>query len=234
MTNQHDMRNCILGSDTIIEPNVILGYTYLNAKEPVRIGSHTHIHSGTVIYADTLIGSHFTAGHNVTVRAHCKIGDRVVILHGSTLEGNIVIGKGVKIMAHVYLPSQTEIGDMVFIGPGVNVLNARIPMRVNGLNGVRIGEHSVIGGGVTLLPGISIGRNCVIGAGAVVTKDVPDNTLSFGNPARNTPMPTEFGTINDPEQIFRGRDLWNNQPDDSWEEEEFPGKELWQTLRNKK
>lgn len=227
MENNLEMRYCELGEEVCIEPNVMLGYGYLNSKGPLIVGKDAHIHSGTVIYADTKIGDHFTCGHNVTIRANCQIGDRVVILHGSTLEGNIKIGKGVKIMAHVYLPSQTVIGDMVFIGPGVTLLNALLPMRKAGLAGVTIGNHVVIGGGVTLLPGVSIGDNAFVGAGAVVTKDVPSNTLAYGNPAIFRPLPEEFGDMNDPEQIFQGRDLWDNKTDDSWHGEDFIGKDQW-------
>jgi len=228
--NSLDMRNCQLGTDCIIEPNVMLGYGYLNAQKPLLIGKNAHLHSGTVIYADTTIGDHFTAGHQVTIRANCTIGDRVVILHNSTLEGNLTIGKGVKIMAQVYIPSQTRIGDMVFLGPGVNILNALLPMRGEAkLNPVTIGNHVVIGGGVTILPGVSIGDNVFIGAGAVVTKDVPANTLAYGNPATHKPIPESWGDINDPSQIFNGRDLWNNYPDESWKDESFNGKDIWLT-----
>src|SRR3546814_17748699 len=79
------------------------------------------IHSGTVVYADTVIGDRFTCGHNVTVRAECRSGDLVGLLHGSTLEGRLQTGKGVKNMAHVYIPSGTRIGDKRLIGPGVNI-----------------------------------------------------------------------------------------------------------------
>ncbi|MGG5905504.1 acyltransferase [Sphingobacterium daejeonense] len=206
----------LLGENSIVEPNVILSYKYLNSKKPTKIGEFSHIHSGTVIYQDTTIGSHFTAGHNVTIRANCQIGNRVVVLHGTTLEGNIKIGNGVKIMAHVYIPSQTEIGNMVFIGPGTNILNATLPMRKTGLNPVKIGNDVVIGGGVTILPGITIGNNAFIGAGSVVTKNIPDNTLAYGNPIQLKELPADFGEGNDPQQIFTGRDLWNNNEDDSW------------------
>lgn len=228
MQNTLEMRNCELGEDCVVEPNVMLGYTYLNAKNPLKIGKKAHIHSGTVIYADTTIGTHFTAGHQVTIRANCTIGDRVVILHNSTLEGNLRIGKGVKIMAQVYIPSQTTVGDMVFIGPGVSILNALLPMRGEAkLSPVTIGNHVVIGGGTTILPGVQIADNVFVGAGAVVTKDIPANTLAYGNPARHQPLPEHLGKINDPAQVFNGRDLWNNITDESWKEESFIGKDNW-------
>ncbi|MBL9203827.1 MAG: N-acetyltransferase [Opitutaceae bacterium] len=217
-----------LGPHAEIAPNVILGYRYPGCRNPTRIGSHARIHSGTVIYADTVIGDRFSCGHNVTIRAECEIGDRVVILHGCTLEGRLVIGKGVKIMAHVYLPSRTVIGSMVFIGPGTTFLNARLPMREAGVKGPTIGNHVVIGGGVTLCPGIKIGDNAFIGAGSTVVKDVPANTLAYGTPARYRPLPANLGRRNDPQQIFCGLDLWDNRPaDQNWRDEEFPGREEW-------
>lgn len=49
---------------------------------------------------------------------------------------------------------------------------------------VTIGDNVWIGGGVIIMPGVTIGDNVVIGAGSVVTKDIPDNTIAFGNPCR--------------------------------------------------
>lgn len=227
LTNINEMRNCRLGLDTEIQPNVMLGYKYPGWKSPLVMGDRARIHSGTVIYADTVIGHRFTCGHNVIIRAECTIGDRVVILHGTTLEGRLQIGKGVKIMAHVYIPSRTVIGDMVFIGPGTNFLNARLPMRDKGVDGPKIGNHVVIGGGVTLAPGVKIGDNSFVGAGSLVLQDVPPNSLVYGVPARIMPLPENFGKGNDPAQIFTGLDLWDNRPDDgTWVEEDFPGKDI--------
>lgn len=47
-----------------------------------------------------------------------------------------------------------------------------------------IGDNSNIGWNVIILPGVTIGKNCVIGAGAVVTKDIPDNSIAVGVPAK--------------------------------------------------
>ncbi|MBM3873274.1 MAG: N-acetyltransferase [Verrucomicrobia bacterium] len=217
-----------LGPDCEIGPNVLLGYRYPGCRAPTRIGARARIHAGSVIYADTVIGDRFTCGHNVTIRAECEIGDRVVILHGSTLEGRLKIGKGVKIMAHVYIPSSTTIGSMVFIGPGVNFLNALLPMRVPVVGGATIGNHVMIGGGVTIGPGVKIGDNVFIGAGANVVRDIPANSLAYGNPARAQPLPEKFGTMNDPKQVFGGLDLWDRRPaDETWRDEDFPGRDAW-------
>lgn len=215
----HDDPRYEIGPEGEIAPNVILGYTYPGWREPARIGRRARFHSGSVVYADTVIGDHFSCGHNATVRAECTIGDRVVILHGCTLEGRITIGTGVKIMAHVYIPSTTTIGNLVFIGPGTTLLNAKLPMRKAGVQGPTIGNHVMIGGGATIGPGVTIGDNAFIAAGAVVMKDVPPNSLAMGCPARVQPLPTEFGEGNDPAQIFGGADLWDQRPNpDPWPE----------------
>ena len=49
---------------------------------------------------------------------------------------------------------------------------------------VIIGDNVWIGGGVIILPGVTIGNNVIIGAGSVVTKDIPDNKIAYGNPCR--------------------------------------------------
>ena len=49
---------------------------------------------------------------------------------------------------------------------------------------VIIGDNVWIGGGAIIMPGVTIGNNVVIGAGSVVTKDIPDNTVAYGNPCR--------------------------------------------------
>ena len=49
---------------------------------------------------------------------------------------------------------------------------------------IHIGEHTIIGANVIVLPGVNIGKHCFIGAGCVVTKDIPDYCVTVGNPAR--------------------------------------------------
>ena len=54
----------------------------------------------------------------------------------------------------------------------------------SGMGSVNIGDDVWLGGNVTILPGVSIGNNVIVAAGAVVTKDIPDNTLVAGVPAK--------------------------------------------------
>ena len=206
-----------IGAHAQIDADVILGYRYPGDSQPARIGDHAIIRSGSIIYANTTIGHRFQCGHQVLIRAEVTIGNRCVVHHKCTLEGRIRIGDGVKIMAHVYVPSTTVIGSMVFIGPGTTFLNDKYPMRrAAPVEGARIEDGVTIGGGVTICPGVTIGRNSFIGAGSLVNKDVPPDTLAYGVPAKFHPMPDALSGGNLPELLLPQTDLFGAHHDDSW------------------
>lgn len=84
-----------------------------------------------------------------------------------------------------------RIGNNVWIGPNVGIFAVAHPMEVAGrremlgiAKPITIGDGVWIGGNATVLMGVTIGRNAVIGAGSVVTRDVPENAVVAGNPAR--------------------------------------------------
>jgi len=82
------------------------------------------------------------------------------------------------------------IGNNVFFGPSVHIYTTTHPtqskerLSVEFSKPITIGNDCWIGGNTVLLPGVKIGNGCTIGAGAVVTKDIPDNTVAVGNPAK--------------------------------------------------
>lgn len=86
---------------------------------------------------------------------------------------------------------EIRIGDNCFVAPGVHIYTATHPLNANQrISGeeygipVNIGDNVWIGGGAIINPGVKIGHNVVIASGAVVTKNVPDNMVAGGNPAK--------------------------------------------------
>ncbi|MFT4116120.1 sugar O-acetyltransferase [Bradyrhizobium sp.] len=83
-----------------------------------------------------------------------------------------------------------DIGDDVMIGPNVSIITTGHPLQPSQRRSVTIGKPIVIernvwiAAGATIIGGVTVGENSVVAAGAVVTKDVPANTLAGGNPAR--------------------------------------------------
>lgn len=105
---------------------------------------------------------------------------------------------------------QIYVGDNVMFAPNVIVATAGHPIEPNlrklGMQyniDVHIGKNVWIGAGVIILPGVNIGENTVIGAGSIVTKDIPENVLAFGNPCR---VIREIGE-NDKEYYFKKRKI---------------------------
>lgn len=87
--------------------------------------------------------------------------------------------------------AEVRIGNNCFIGPNVSIYTACHPLDAESRDKVLewaepvvIGNSVWIGGSVTILPGVTIGNNVVIGAGSVVTKNIPDNVVAAGNPAK--------------------------------------------------
>jgi acetyltransferase-like isoleucine patch superfamily enzyme len=221
--------NASVGDGTIVEDGVVVGFRYRDDCGPAVIGANGILRTGALIYGDVRIGDFFQTGHYAVIRAKVRIGDYCTIFHHCTIEGIVRLGTGVRIMANTYVPSRTWIGDNVFIGPGVTILNDRIPGRhetPETPRGATIEDDVMIGGGVTLLPGIRIGERSFIAAGAVVTKDVPARSLVQGVPGVIRPLPAALDRPNDRSLTIQPLDLWHpavprsEEPDwpDDWPE----------------
>jgi len=152
------------------------------------------------------IGSNVRLGENVKIWNFTYVGDDTVI-GDNTKVGSLVhidygvrIGRDCKIEGMAYIPPLTVIGDRVFIGPGVIFTNDPYPMS-DRMVGVTVEDDAIVCAGSMLKAGITVGARSVIGMGAVVVKDVPPDTLVYGNPARaGYPM----------KRYLEKRKEWNN------------------------
>ncbi len=132
------------------------------------IGNNTNIWQYCVVLPNAIIGD------NCNICSHCFI------------ENHVKIGNNVTIKNGVYLWDGIEIEDEVQIGPNVTFTNDKYPRAKQPFNiqKIIIKKRASIGAGSIILGGVTIGENAMIGAGSVVTKDIPDNELWFGNPAK--------------------------------------------------
>lgn len=165
----------------------IIGFQATDQKEPTKIGKNANIRSHTVIYSGNIIGDNFQTGHGVLIRGYNKLGDNVSIGSHTVVEHHVRIGNNVRIHSNSFIPEFTELRDDVWIGPNVILTNAKYPASKNAkknLTGPVIFEGAKIGAGSVILPGVTIGRQALVGAGSVVTKNLPDYSVSVGNPAR--------------------------------------------------
>ncbi|MBN2037560.1 MAG: N-acetyltransferase [Chitinispirillaceae bacterium] len=125
----------------------------------------------------------------------CSIGDGTKIGAFVEIQKNAFVGKNCKISSHTFICEGVHIDDGVFIGHGVMFTNDKYPRAVNPDGSMQtdadwkviptsVKKGASIGSNATIVCGVTIGERAIVGAGAVVTKDVPADTVVAGVPAR--------------------------------------------------
>lgn len=115
-----------------------------------------------------------------------QIGSNCNICSHTFIEGDVTVGDNVTIKSGVYIWDGVKIASNVFIGPNVTFTNDLLPRSKRFLDKyleTTICEGASIGANSTIIAGLTIGKYALVGAGSVVTKDIPNNTLWYGNPA---------------------------------------------------
>jgi acetyltransferase-like isoleucine patch superfamily enzyme len=125
----------------------------------------------------------------------CEIGPNSKIGAFVEIQKNAVVGANCKISSHTFICEGVRLEDNVFIGHNVTFVNDAYPRATNATGQLQterdwkveqtwVKRGASIGSGATILSSVIIGENAMIGAGSVVTRDVPANAVSAGNPAR--------------------------------------------------
>ena len=189
--------NVRLGKNYLVEESAIVGYKPTREIDDLMLylGDNIYIRSNTVIYLGSHIGNKIETGHNVIIREENKLGNNVSIWSNSIIDYNCIVGNNVKIHSGCYIAQLSVIEDDVFLAPGVMFANEKYPTGIfdeEYIKGPRIKKGVKIGIGSIVLPNIVIGENSIIGAGSVVTKDIDDNTVAYGVPARQIKQVSEL------------------------------------------
>jgi acetyltransferase-like isoleucine patch superfamily enzyme len=183
--------------DVTVETGATLGMEYQTESNPPDIGPDSVIRSGTIIYDDVVTGASFATGHHALVREQTAVGEDVLVGTQAVIDGKTTIGDRVSMQTGVYVPRETEIGSNVFLGPNATLLNDPYPIRTEvDLVGPTLEDGVSIGANATVLPGVTVGEGAFVASGAVVTEDVPPETLAVGVPAAHRDLPSELEGAN--------------------------------------
>jgi acetyltransferase-like isoleucine patch superfamily enzyme len=156
--------------------------------------SEVFVHPTADVSPGAVLGRGTKVWHQAQVREGAVLGQNCILAKGVYVDFGVHIGDNVKIQngSSVYHGVTLENG--VFVGPHVVFTNDRLPRAVNPDGSLKsdsdwevaatlVREGASIGAGTVVVAGVTIGRWALVGAGAVVTRDVPDYGLVYGNPA---------------------------------------------------
>jgi len=165
-----------------------------------------YIHPTAEVHPDAQIGEGTTVWNWVQVREGAHIGRLCVLSKGVYIDKDVQIGDYVKIQNNVSVYHGVTIEDGVFVGPHVCFTNDLYPRAVNDkfepatedewqLAQTLVEKGASIGANSTIIAGRTIGEWALIGAGSVVTKDIPNHSLAYGNPAEVVGKVDERGQV---------------------------------------
>ncbi|MDH4092130.1 MAG: N-acetyltransferase [Cyclobacteriaceae bacterium] len=154
-------------------------------------------HPTAIIDAGSKIGTGTKIWHFSHIMPNCKIGENCNIGQNVVISPEVILGNNVKVQNNVSIYTGVQCEDDVFLGPAMvftNVNNPRSAVsRKDQYATTIVKKGATIGANATIICGHDIGRFAFVGAGAVVTKDVADYALVYGNPAKQYGWMSEHG-----------------------------------------
>ena len=146
------------------------------------------VHESSYVDEPCSIGSGSKIWHFSHVMKNSRVGERCNIGQNVVISPDVVIGNNVKIQNNVSVYTGCILEDDVFCGPSMvftNVVNPRSHVtRKDEYKTTTVRKGASLGANCTVVCGTTIGRYAFVGAGSVVTRDIPDYALVYGNPAR--------------------------------------------------
>jgi UDP-2-acetamido-3-amino-2,3-dideoxy-glucuronate N-acetyltransferase len=163
------------------------------------IGTDYFVHNTAVVDENVEIGKGTKIWHFSHILKGSKIGENCIIGQNVTIGPDVSIGNRCKIQNNVSIFKGVELEDDVFCGPScvfTNVVNPRAFIeRKQEFKKTLVKKGATIGANATIVCGITIGKYALIGAGSVITKDIPDYGLVYGNPGRLMGYVCKCGTV---------------------------------------
>lgn len=148
------------------------------------------VHNTSIVDKGAQVGIGTKIWHFSHVSKGAKIGEKCILGQNVFVSADVVIGSGVKIQNNVSIYDKVILEDFVFCGPScvfTNVFNPRSEYprdRETGFRKTCVKRGATLGANSTIVCGVTIGKYAFVGAGSVVTKDIPDYAVFYGNPAR--------------------------------------------------
>lgn len=154
-----------------------------------------YVHPTADVSPQATLGEGTKVWHQAQVREGAVLGRNCILGKGAYVDFGVQIGDNVKIQNRASVYHGVTLENGVFVGPHVIFTNDKLPRAINAdgslksdddweLGRILVKEGASLGAGSIIVTNVTIGRFAMIGAGAVVTKDVPDYGLVYGNPAR--------------------------------------------------
>ena len=159
-------------------------------SDRVRIGSHSILYSGCELSEDVFVAD------LATIREDVSIGERTIVGRGVAIENRCVIGSYCKLETNAYITAYSEVGDRVFVAPGVLTSNdnfiGRTEERFKHFKGAVLKDNSRLGVGSVVLPGVEMKEESVLAAGSVLTRNATSGHIHMGIPAKPVrPVPSD-------------------------------------------